>query len=374
MSAAPDLVITALALAAAVLALIPLGEARRESAVAARMFALLLGLVGLLAARLLAWSGSAIAAIPLLLVASWLPLLALRVAEQIVRRHAAPGVKRLVLGGGLIFTAVTLIFGAWWTATVLIALATFQTVATLCAVAHILRADDIAPGEDQLGRVFAAALLLSIPLAASDFQVIAQLPVRGGAFAALLLVLATSRFVAGTASLSSLAIDLLVMSGAGAVVAGSAALVLAGENAAQIAQIGAIGAATAAVAVIVQRRGEARLILRARPSLTRALAALPEAPDLSTILSAHPLLASGRLVEQDTLAAYPQAEIEVLLGRRVATRSAGDAARDLLDATAATHLLRLSKAPPRFLAVSAGALAGDDIAAELDLVARAVAR
>lgn len=374
MSAAPDLVITALALAAAALALIPLGEARRESAVAARMFALLLVLAGLLAARLLAWSGSAIAAIPLLLVASWLPLLALRVAEQIVRRHAAPGVKRLVLGGGLIFTAVTLIFGAWWTATVLIALATFQTVAILCAVVHILRADDISPGEDQLGGVFAAALLLSIPLAASDFQVIAQLPVRGGAFAALLLVLATSRFVAGTASLSSLAIDLLVMSGAGAVVAGSAALVLAGENAAQIAQIGAIGAATAAVAVIVQRRGEARLILRARPSLTRALAALPEAPDLSTILSAHPLLASGRLVEQDTLAAYPQAEIEVLLGRRVATRSAGDAARDLLDATAATHLLRLSKAPPRFLAISAGALAGDDIAAELDLVARTVAR
>lgn len=374
MSAAPDLVITALALAAAALALIPLGEARRESAVAARMFALLLGLAGLLAARLLAWSGSAIAAIPLLLVASWLPLLALRVAEQIVRRHAAPGVKWLVLGGALIFTAVTLIFGAWWTAAVLIALATFQAVAILCAVAHILRADDISPGEDQLGRVFAAALLLSIPLAASDFQVIAQLPVRGGAFAALLLVLATSRFVAGTASLTSLTIDLLVMSCAGAVVAGSAALVLAGANAAQIAQIGAIGAATAAVALIVQRRGEARLILRARPSLTRALAALPEEPDLATILSAHPLLASGRLVEQDTLAAYPQAEIEALLGRRVATRSAGDAARDLLDATAATHLLRLSKAPPRFLAVSAGTLAGDDIAAELDLVARAVAR
>ena len=47
---------------------------------------------------------------------------------------------------------------------------------------------------------------------------------------------------------------------------------------------------------------------------------------------------------------------------------------DLLDATAATHLLRLSTSPPGFLAVSAGALAGDSIVAELDLVSRLAAR
>lgn len=374
MNATPDLIITALALVATAIALLPLGEARHESAVAMRMFWLLLGLLALLAARLLAWSGNAVAAVPLLLVASWLPLLALRVAEQIVRRHAAFSVKWLMLGGGMLFTAVTLIVGALWSGMLTVALAAFQAAAIMCAVVHILRADDISPGETQLGRVFAAALVLAIPLAASDFQSIAQLPVRGGAFAVLLLVLAMSRSVAGAASPYSLAIDLVVLSGAGAVIAGSAAIILTGETVAQIWQIGAIGAATAAVALIVQRRGEARLVMRARPSLARALAALPERPDLATLLSAHPLLASGRMVEANMLAAYPPAEVDALLARRVVTRSCGDASRDLLDATAATHLLRLSNSPPRLLAVSAGTLAGDDIASELDLVARVAAR
>lgn len=374
MNAAPDLIITALALLATGIALLPLGEARRDSAVAMRMFWLLLGLLALLAARLVAWSGNAIAAVPLLLVASWLPLLALRVAEQVVRRHAAVAVKWLVLGGGLFFTAVTLMFGTVWTETVLTALAAFQAVATVCAVAHMLRARDISPGEAQLGRVFAAALVLAIPLTATDFQAIMQLPVRGGAFAVLLLVLATSRSVAGTASIGSLVIDLLVLSGAGVVIGGCATLIVSDADFTGLCQIGAIGAATAAVALIVQRRGEARLVQRASPSLARALAALPDSPDLPALLSAHPLLASGRLVDPEMLNGYPPDAIEMLLAHRVATRSVSDAARDLLDATAATHLLRLSTSPPGFLAVSAGALAGDSIVAELDLVSRLAAR
>lgn len=374
MNALADLIVTTLALLATALALIPLGAARRESAVAARMFALLIGLVLLLGARLLAWSGSAAAAVPLMIVASWLPLLALRVAEQIVRRHAAASVKWLVLGGGVAFTVAALVFGAWWSAPVLVALAAFQAATILCAVTHIARAREISPSEAQLGRVFAAALLLALPLTLSDFQAIVHLPVRGGAFAILLLVLATSRFVAGTASLASLCIDVVVVMGSGAVVAGSAALILVGLPLVQAIQIGAVGAAAAAVALIVQRRGEARLVLRARPSLTRTLAALPDQPSLNELLAAHPLLASGRLVEGEMLSAYPPAQLAALLERRVATRGAGDAARDLLDATAATHLLRLSQAPPRLLAVSAGALAGDDIASELDLVARLASR
>ena len=56
------------------------------------------------------------------------------------------------------------------------------------------------------------------------------------------------------------------------------------------------------------------------------------------------------MVEADMLAVYPPAEVDALLARRVVTRSGGDAARDLLDATAATHLLRLSNSPPRLLA------------------------
>lgn len=371
MSRLPDLIVTAIALAATLIALAPLNLARRRSAVAARMFALIAGLAALLAARLLAWSGSAVAAIPLLLVASWLPLLALLVAEQLVRRHAPRWMKLLVLAGGTGFTIVSLIAGAIWPAPVLLALAGFQTVAILCAVGLIVRSrGEVSPAEAQLGGVFAAALLLAIPLTASDFQAIFTLPVRGGAFAALLLVLATSRFVAGTASLRSLLIDLILLVAAGVILAAGAHAIWPAANVAELAQIGAIGAATAALALLLQRRGEARLILQARPSLVKLVAALPDRPRLDDLLSVHPLLASGRLVEADMLAAYPAEAVDMLAAERVSTRASGDAARDLLDAYAGTHLVRLARSPLRLLAVSGGGLAGDGLTAELDMVSR----
>lgn len=371
MSRLPDLIVTAIALAATLVALAPLNLARRRSAVAARMFALIAGLAALLAARLLAWSGSAIAAVPLLLVASWLPLLALLVAEQLVRRHAPRWMKLLVLAGGLGFTIVSLIAGALWPASVLLALAGFQTAAILCAVALIARSvREVSPAEAQLAGVFAAALLLAIPLTATDFQAIVALPVRGGAFAALLLVLATSRFVAGTASWRTLVIDLVLLIAAGAILAGGAHAIWPVASAAELAQLGAIGAATAALALLLQRRGEARLIVQARPSLVTAIAALPDHPRIDDLLSAHPLLASGRPVDAGMLAAYPAEALDTLAAVRVSTRASGDAARDLLDAYAGTHLVRIARSPLRLLAVSGGGLAGDSLTGELDIVSR----
>lgn len=371
MSRLPDLIVTAIALAATLIALAPLNLARRRSVVAARMFALIAGLAALLAARLLAWSGSAVAVVPLLLVASWLPLLALLVAEQLVRRHAPRWMKLLVLAGGLGFTIVSLIAGVLWPAPVLLALAGYQTVAILCSVALIARScGELSPAEAQLAGVFAAALLLAIPLTATDFQAILALPVRGGAFAALLLVLATSRFVAGTASGRSLAIDLILLMATGAILAAGAHAIWPAANAGELAQIGAIGAATAALALLLQRRGEARLIVQARPSLVAAIAALPDQPRIDELLTVHPLLASGRLVEPDMLAAYPSEAVDALAAGRVSTRASGDAARDLLDAYAGTHLVRIARAPLRLLAVSGGGLAGDSLTAELDMVAR----
>ncbi len=371
MSGSPDLIVNALALIAALMALPPLHQARRGSAVAARLFALHVGLVLLLAARLLAWSGSGFAAVPLMVAASWLPLLALRVAEQLVRRHAAAWAKWLVLGGAIGFTIVSVLAGAYWSQGVLVGLAAFQAAAILCAVWLIFGSrGDISPAEAKLARIFAVALLIALPLSATDFQAFTNLPVRGGAFAVLLLVLATSRFIGGTASWILLLVDLAVLLAAGAVLAGGAAVIWPGTTATQLVQLAAIGIATTALALIVQRRGEARLVSRARPSLVRALAALPDAPGMDTVLSAHPLLAAGRLVESDTLAAYPPALVDAMAAARVLTREDGDAAGDLLDAHAATHLVRLARTPPRFLAISAGGLGGDTLTAELDMVAR----
>ena len=374
MSATPDLIVNGLALVAAGLAVVPMAEARRTSPVAARMLALLVGLTLLLAARLLAWSGHAIAAVPLMLVASWLPLLALRVAEQLVRRHAPAWMKWLVLGGGVAFTILSLVAGASEDGPVLIGLSVFQATAILCAVGLLVTGRrDISPAEATLTNIFAAALLVALPLSASDFRAFTDLPVRGGAFAVLVLVLATSRFVDGTAAWRALAIDLAVVAVSGAVLAGGA-LAIWPAVPGQAIQLAAIGAATAALALIVQRRSEARLVTRARPSLIAALAPLPDAVDVDAVLSAHPLLASGRLVEGYILSAYPDALVTTLADRRVATRDDGDAARDLLDAHAGTHLVRLGRSPPRFLAVSAGGLSGDTLTAELDMVARIIGR
>jgi hypothetical protein len=372
-SGSPDLIVNALALVAALMALLPLNQARRGSAVAARLFSLHVGLVLLLAARLLAWSGSGLAAVPLMVAASWLPLLALRVAEQVVRRHAPAWVKWLALGGAIGFTIVSVLAGAFWSQGVLLSLAVFQAVAILCAVRLILASrGDVSPAEAKLAGIYAVALLVALPLSVTDFQAFTNLPVRGGAFAVLLLVLATSRFIGGTASWVLLLVDLAVLIAAGAILAGGAAVIWPESSATPLVRLGAIGVAVTALALIVQRRGEARLVSRARPSLVRALAVLPDRPDVDAVLSAHPLLASGRLVERDTLASYPPVLVDAMAQSRVLTRESGDAARDLLDAHAATHLLRLSRTPPRFLAVSAGGLGGDTLIAELDMVARVI--
>ncbi|MEP9400454.1 hypothetical protein [Sphingomonas sp. VNH70] len=373
MSVTPDLIVNAIALVAAVLAMVPVAQAWRASATAGRVLALLAGLALLLAARLLAWSGTAAANVPLMLVASWLPLLVLLVAEQIVRRHARAWMKWLVLIGGLGFTLASLVAGAWWDGPVLLALAALQVVATLCAVAVLVagRRDVSAPEATQAA-IFAAALLVALPLGVSDFRAFSDLPVRGGAFGVLLLVLVIARFVGGTARWRAVAIDVATLAVAAALLAWGAGVIWRAASTTELVQVAAIGAAVAALALIVQRRGEARLLARTHPSIVAAVAALPDDAGADAILSAHPLLAAGRPVDGEVLAPYPPGLVGALAERRVATRAAGDLARDLLDATAATHLVRLSAAPPRFLAVAAGGLTGDTLAAELAAVSRMV--
>lgn len=378
-SAAIDLLITATALAATLIAILSVRPARRVSPVAARLTALYWGLALLLAARLAAWSGgeaAGLAAVPLMIVASWLPLLALRVAEQVVRRHAPAWVKWLALAGAAGFSLVALLAGAFWGLAVLAALALFQALMVLVIV-HLLwrgQAGDLAPAEARSARILGAALLLSIPLFVTDFQVLAGLPVRGGAFAVLLLVLATARLAEGTASLALLLADALAVLAVGLLVGAAAWLIWPGASGHALVQACAAGAAAGALALILQRRSEARLVARAQPSLIATLAGLPDDADRETLLAAHPLLAAGRIVEGEALAPYPEPLIAALARRRVVTAGetgeAGDAARDLLDAYAATHLVRLSARPPCFLAVSAGALGADTLTAELDVLAR----
>lgn len=382
---ATDLLINAIALAAVIAALAALAGPRRGgSAVAARLATLYRGLALLLAARLAAWPmPDTIAAVPLMMVAAWLPLLALWLAEHLVRRHARRPVKWLALGGAIGFSVAALLIGPFWGTGVLIALALFQAVATAAAILLLVRREsgDLAPAEAREADVFALALLLAIPLAASDFAAIMPgLPVRGGAFAILLLVLATSRFANGAGSVAMLLADCTLVLAGGGLVAAGATLLLPDAPGEAVVRLAAIGSATAALVLIAQRLGEARLLARARPSLIAAIARLPEPADTERLIAAHPLLASGRLIEGAALAAYGGAAARMAERRVTTHRSAppgetGDAARDLLAAQAASHLMRLSRDPPRFLAIAAGGAGGGEaLADELDIVARLAAR
>ena len=113
-----------------------------------------------------------------------------------------------------------------------------------------------------------------------------------------------------------------------------------------------------------------------QPGLITALAGAPDG-DRDAIIAAHPLLASGRVIGDDELSHYPAESLANLIEHRVLSAdtrgpNARDAARDLLDAASATHLLRISREPPRFLAIAAGGLSGPALDDELAIAARLI--
>lgn len=135
-----DPLVTVIALGAAAIARVAAGEAASRSPVA-RALRRVYGLtVLLLALRLI---GSVSDAVPfvvaLMIVAAWLPLAGLRLAEELCRRHAQRWVKLLGLGGGVAFTLVALTLGVVWSEAAIVALAAYQSVMlalTILLLAH----------------------------------------------------------------------------------------------------------------------------------------------------------------------------------------------------------------------------------------------
>lgn len=314
--------------------------------------------------------------IALMLVAAWLPIAALWLVEELRRRHAPRVIKLFALMGAVGFSVLAVTLGLVWSAVAALGLALYQ-LAMLAVMGVLLIRDraGLGQGERRTADTVLLALMLTIPLAASDFPaVLPNVPIRGGAFAALLLALATSRLAAGDGRPMRLIADLLIAAGAGGasvVVAEAALPALPGTPAILIA---AGGAALAALLLIVARG-------RGGDDASGLIAALAHAPadDRDALMAAHPLLAAGRLIGPAELTAYPDASIARLLAFPVVSASTGDAeardaARDVLDAFAATHLVRLSRTPPRLLAVDAGSLAAPTLDDELALAARLIER
>ncbi|WP_315760288.1 hypothetical protein [Sphingomonas sp. Y38-1Y] len=372
MIASVETLVTLLALAALLVA--RTSVARAGSAVGARLRALYTLTAWLLAFRLLAaLSPSAPVIAALMVVAAWLPLAAVRLVEELCRRHAPRSVKLLALGGALVFSGVAVTLGLVWSDGAVLALAGYQSVMLAAMIALLVRErGGLGPAERRTADTFLLALVLTIPLALTDFVALfPALPVRGGVVAILLLVLAASRLTIDRGTPAGLLADIAVASGASGVLVLAALLMLPALPDETVARLAVAGWAVAALLLLIERAAGRRT----RASGLVAALARVESDEPAAILSAHPLLAGGRVIEGQALAAYPEASLAELLRRRViAGERAGDAARDLLQAAQATHLLRLSRVPPRLLAINAGGLAGAALDAEIELAARLVER
>ncbi|MEM9502120.1 MAG: hypothetical protein AAF941_09765 [Pseudomonadota bacterium] len=331
----------------------------------------------LLALRLafLAWPKPIVVAF-IMVVASWLPLVTLRLGEELVRRHASRPLKFFALGGAIGFSVLAATFGLVWAREAILALAAFQGVVILGVLAHLLaQRGSVSLVERRTADLLALAFILGLPLLATDFErLFPDLPFRGGAFAALVFVLACSRLVAQNSRPLSLFADIAITLGAGGIAALTA--YLADAKPVMILLVTACAVATAALLLLIERFAAVRrsdegiLYDLARNEMTRA-----------GILSSHPLLSTAVRLSESELADLPTDTIEKLAQSRIvsADQTEGSdalsgAVREVLNRHSATHLLRLSKQPAQFLAISGGALTEDRLTAELEIVARLLER
>lgn len=369
--------LTGIGLLAALVARAGVAEAARGGGVAGLLKLLLTMIALLLGLRL------ANVALPspffvacTMVVAAWLPLATLRLAEELVRRHAARWLKLLAMGGAIGFSLLAITFGIVWTVAAITALAVFQAVVMAAVLVHLLterRAVSLV--ERRAVDMLALAFALAVPLLATDFaRLFPDLQFRGGPFAALVFVLACSRLAGDASRPLRLLGDAVIAAAAGGINALGAKLTGASEPI--ILAVSACAAGAAALALLVERF--ANPASRAEGLLSPIARAAPEE---AAILAAHPLLASGVPVTTASLADLPDDLIAALAAKPVVCASgeaSGDtltgAACELLSRYGASHLLRLSQHPPRFLAVSGGALNQDRLTSELTIVARLLER
>lgn len=315
-------------------------------------------------------------AAPLVMVeASWLPFMLLRLAEEMVRRHAPRAMKYFALGGAILFTILAVTLGLVWGSLAIGLLAGFQALGVAGTIMLLLgRKSQISIAERQAAMLLSVALAVACLLAITDFRLLfPDLIVRGGTFAVLILLLSTSRLATGRGRLRNLLEDAAIT-----IAAGGLMLVQAMEssNWAAAISISATAIALTALALVVERFNT----MSAQGS--RLVTALSDVGDTrSEILGAHPLLEQGRIVSPSALADYPRAELDQLSRHRLISLAIADsepelgaAMHDLLRRNSATHLLRLSAEPLSFLAVSADGFSEGALDAELSLVARLLER
>jgi hypothetical protein len=372
-----ELILNATALGAVIVSLIGVGRHSRSSTLAQRLKILYGLLSAFFALRLVqmvypnaAFNGA------ILLVAAWLPYAQLRLGEEIVRFHAPRHIKIVTLGGAVCFSCLTVFSGFLPGQQFLIGLALFQCV-TFASVIFLLfkHRSDVSVIDRGVADTFVLALLIGVPLAMTDFrELVPNTPVRGGAFGMLIMVLATSHFASASGTPRALLKDISIILLAGAIVA--LMIIWSGLNLSlsDIIKITACAMATTSLAILIERFRTDR---DTGSTLIRALGQTRDGQNRTSLLGAHPLLSQSHMLDATALAGYPQGTLSLLLQHQILTSQTGtdttrDAARDLLDRFAASHLMRISTNPPQFLAIAASDLAGPSLDDELMVAARLI--
>lgn len=371
-----NLLVTALALVAMLITHHGLKAPAQRSDVARRLRTFCALTAILLLLRMMSpLAGGTALTVATMVVASWLPLAALRLVEELARRHASRWLKLLGLSGAVVFSVIAVTVGLLWTGKAIIALALFQLLMLLHMTLHLARArHDLSMADRRSAGAFLVALFLAAPLVLTDFHALfPDVQVRGGPFAVLLIALVSSAAGFATRPLFRLVADIALMLFAGAIA-------LLAAEAAQVAPSPTVAGPAAALAglLLLVERFARQPVSVSVGRLTGALAS-SSADSRGALLAAHPLLANGRLLGPDELADYPAPSLAQLLEKSLVAADADDAdvravARDLLLAHGATHLLRLGIEPPLLLAVAAGELASPALDDELTVAARLIER
>lgn len=377
MSEPSEFILTAIALGAVLVAFMGISLQSKPSPVAQRLqilYGLLSAFFALRLAQILYPNPTFNGAI--LLVGAWLPFAQLRLGEEIVRFHAPRLVKIGTLGGAIGFSGLTAFAGLLPGQSILVGLAIFQFL-TFASVIYLLikHRSDVSTMDRSVADTFVLALLLSVPLAMTDFrELIPSTPVRGGAFGMLILVMATSHFAVSGGSPRALMKDIAITLLGGAIIA--VMIIWSGLNLSSpdILRVIACAVATTGLAILIERFTSGQ---NSKTDVVGAVAQTANMQDRSSLISAHPLLSQGKVLDSLALADYPKDTLALLLQHQILTRRTGvattrDTTHDLLDRFAASHLLRICTSPPQFLAISAGDLAGPSVDDELTVVARLI--
>jgi len=357
-----DALVNATALIGLVCALFSLPAARKASMLDQRLKGLYAWVAILLGARQLFWiAPSPFLVFVIMATAAWVPLFILLLVEEVLRRHAPRYLKYLALACGAVFTVVAMVAGPDWPQPAVTAFAaTLGAVLALCVLFFAQsRRRDLSHAETRMADSVALALLLCVPASISEFHgPWPHLPVALGMPALLLFIVMSAALATGIGTPLRFLIDVAALCLTAAAIALSTHWLAPALGIADLIRLGANIVCVSAVVLILYRLNEARRLGLRRRTVVDALAVLPEDADADAMIAAHPLTASGTVLDERQLSLYGAEVRAALAGQAVVTRATfndadtASAARNLLDEHGATHLVRLGRAPLRLLALA----------------------